>query len=150
MSATATAVSLSISGLSKTYPNGVKALDRVSLEIGTGMFGLLGPNGAGKSTLMRREDGKFVVTVRVQSAKVRADDQGRETPAEMNDFVDIGVFVGRGLEECELYLQKHRLTGGEATFEIVVDERPTRAGIDPYNKLIDRVSGDNVVAVTAG
>jgi len=53
MSATATAVSLSISGLSKTYPNGVRALDRVSLEIGTGMFGLLGPNGAGKSTLMR-------------------------------------------------------------------------------------------------
>lgn len=44
---------LSISGLSKTYPNGVKALDRVSLDIGTGMFGLLGPNGAGKSTLMR-------------------------------------------------------------------------------------------------
>jgi len=53
MSATATAMLLSISGLSKTYPNGVKALDRVSLEIGTGMFGLLGPNGAGKSTLMR-------------------------------------------------------------------------------------------------
>jgi len=53
VSATPVAVSLSISGLSKTYPNGVKALDRVSLEIGTGMFGLLGPNGAGKSTLMR-------------------------------------------------------------------------------------------------
>jgi len=52
-SATTAAVSLSISGLSKTYPSGVKALDRVSLDIGTGMFGLLGPNGAGKSTLMR-------------------------------------------------------------------------------------------------
>jgi len=46
-------VSLKISGLSKTYPNGVQALKNVSLTIGNNMFGLLGPNGAGKSTLMR-------------------------------------------------------------------------------------------------
>lgn len=44
---------LSISNLSKTYSNGVKALCGVSLELGPGLFGLLGPNGAGKSTLMR-------------------------------------------------------------------------------------------------
>ncbi|MGC1423413.1 MAG: ABC transporter ATP-binding protein [Terracidiphilus sp.] len=46
-------MALTISGLSKTYPNGVKALQNVSLTIGNHMFGLLGPNGAGKSTLMR-------------------------------------------------------------------------------------------------
>jgi len=46
-------MSLKISGLTKTYKNGVKALDNVNLEIGKGMFGLLGPNGAGKSSLMR-------------------------------------------------------------------------------------------------
>ena len=44
---------LRIRNLSKTYANGVVALDKVSLTIPTGMFGLLGPNGAGKSTLMR-------------------------------------------------------------------------------------------------
>jgi len=44
---------LKITNLSKTYPNGVKALDNVNLELSNGMFGLLGPNGAGKSTLMR-------------------------------------------------------------------------------------------------
>ncbi|MEM6631637.1 MAG: ABC transporter ATP-binding protein [Bacteroidota bacterium] len=44
---------LSIQSLSKGYANGVKAIDDLSLEIGTGMFGLLGPNGAGKSSLMR-------------------------------------------------------------------------------------------------
>jgi ABC-2 type transport system ATP-binding protein len=44
---------LLIRGLSKTYPNGVRALSDVTLTIPTGMFGLLGPNGAGKSTLMR-------------------------------------------------------------------------------------------------
>ena len=44
---------LTIKNLSKTYKNGVKALDNVSLTIPLGMYGLLGPNGAGKSTLMR-------------------------------------------------------------------------------------------------
>ncbi len=46
-------MSLKISNLTKTYNNGVKALDGVNLEIESGMFGLLGPNGAGKSSLMR-------------------------------------------------------------------------------------------------
>jgi ABC-type multidrug transport system ATPase subunit len=46
-------LTLTIAGLSKTYPNGVRALSDVSLSIPAGMFGLLGPNGAGKSTLMR-------------------------------------------------------------------------------------------------
>lgn len=44
---------LSINGLTKTYPNGVKALNGITLSIPKGMFGLLGPNGAGKSSLMR-------------------------------------------------------------------------------------------------
>lgn len=44
---------LEIKDISKTYSNGVKALDGISLSIPTGMFGLLGPNGAGKTTLMR-------------------------------------------------------------------------------------------------
>ena len=46
-------MALRISNLSKTYPNGVRALQDLSLNIGNNMFGLLGPNGAGKSTLMR-------------------------------------------------------------------------------------------------
>ena len=44
---------LKINNLSKTYANGVKALDNLTIEIENGMFGLLGPNGAGKSSLMR-------------------------------------------------------------------------------------------------
>jgi ABC-type multidrug transport system ATPase subunit len=46
-------LALKITGLSKTYPNGVRALKDLTLTIGNQMFGLLGPNGAGKSTLMR-------------------------------------------------------------------------------------------------
>jgi ABC-type multidrug transport system ATPase subunit len=54
---------LEITGLTHKYPNGVVALDNVSLAIGAGMFGLLGPNGAGKSTLMR-----IVATLQVPTA----------------------------------------------------------------------------------
>jgi ABC-2 type transport system ATP-binding protein len=46
-------MTLQITGLSKTYPNGVRALKDLSLTVGNNMFGLLGPNGAGKSSLMR-------------------------------------------------------------------------------------------------
>jgi ABC-2 type transport system ATP-binding protein len=46
-------MALTITGLSKTYPNGVRALKDLSLTVGNNMFGLLGPNGAGKSSLMR-------------------------------------------------------------------------------------------------
>tara|TARA_R110001632_G_scaffold65_12_gene289 strand:+ start:2253 stop:3134 length:882 start_codon:yes stop_codon:yes gene_type:complete len=44
---------LQIKNLTKTYPNGVQAINGVSLKITNGMFGLLGANGAGKSSLMR-------------------------------------------------------------------------------------------------
>jgi ABC-2 type transport system ATP-binding protein len=46
-------MTLKIANVSKTYPNGVRALNNLSLSIGANMFGLVGPNGAGKSTLMR-------------------------------------------------------------------------------------------------
>lgn len=44
---------LTIQNLTHTYPNGVRALRNITLEIPNGLFGLLGPNGAGKSSLMR-------------------------------------------------------------------------------------------------
>ncbi len=46
-------MTLEIRGLTKTYPNGVRALNGIDLSTGKGLFGLLGPNGAGKSSLMR-------------------------------------------------------------------------------------------------
>lgn len=72
---------LLIQNLSKTYPNGVRALQNVTLTIEKGMFGLLGPNGAGKSTLMRSiatlqepDGGKIIfdgIDVRTQKEELR-------------------------------------------------------------------------------
>src|SRR3546814_4965088 len=70
----------------------------------------------------------------------------------MDEIVDIGVFSrppgGEESDEKVLYLEKHHITGTDNTIELVLDEEPYEAGIDPYNKLVDRSSGDNRKRVT--
>ena len=65
----------------------------------------------------------------------------------MADYIDIGVFTGKKDQEKPLYLKKEKITQANRTFEIVVDQMPTRAGIDPYNKLIDRIPDDNTIDI---
>jgi aminopeptidase N len=105
-----------------------------------------------EATCSRRDDGKYVVNLKVAASKLRADGLGAETEIPIDDLIDIGVFgeeeVEGKMEEKVLYLKKHRITGSSMTFELVVEEPPVRAGIDPYNKLIDRDSGDNVKSVS--
>jgi hypothetical protein len=93
-------------------------------------------------------DHKYKVTLTVSAAKRKADGQGAESDLPLNDLIDIGVFNGPKDHEKPLYLAKHRLTGKTTNLVIVVDEQPTRAGIDPYNKLIDRNPEDNVMNVS--
>jgi aminopeptidase N len=105
-------------------------------------------NHAEDSTFNRRADGSYAVTVRARAQKLRADGQGVETEVPLDDWIDIGVFAdatvaGKSAEK-PLYLAKHHVTGRDVTVEVVVAEKPERAGIDPYNKLVDRNSGDNV------
>jgi ABC-2 type transport system permease protein len=93
-------------------------------------------------------DHKYKVTLSVQARKVLSDGSGNESVMPLHDLVDIGVFAGKKDEEKPLYLKKEWLTQPAQTFEIIVDQMPTRAGIDPYNKLIDRNSDDNFIDVT--
>ncbi|WP_394617952.1 ATP-binding cassette domain-containing protein [Lentzea sp. JNUCC 0626] len=45
---------ITVEGLSTVYPNGVRAVDSLDLEIADGeLFALLGPSGCGKTTLLR-------------------------------------------------------------------------------------------------
>ena len=111
---------LSINHLEKSYGTGVKALDGVSLEIGKGMFGLLGPNGAGKSSLMRT------------LATLQEADSGT---AFLND-IDI------------LNSKEKRIDQAESQFTVNVNRQPASVGIDPFNKMIDRNSDDNVTRVS--
>jgi ABC-2 type transport system permease protein len=105
-------------------------------------------NKALSATVTPTADHKFKVVLTAQARKVKADGNGNESPMPLNDYIDIGVFKGKKDEEQPLYLKKERLTQEQNKFEIVVDEMPTYAGIDPYNKLVDRIADDNMIAVT--
>ena len=65
----------------------------------------------------------------------------------INDMIDVGVFSGDKEHLKELQLGKQRISQEKQTFEFVVNEKPTFAGIDPYNKRIDRNPGDNLIEV---
>jgi hypothetical protein len=105
-------------------------------------------NKAVSATSQKLPDGRYKVTLAVEGKKSYADGNGVETPAGMNDLIDVGVFRGKKGEEQPLSVRKERITGGPQSFEFTVSEAPTRAGIDPYNKLIDRNLDDNSMDVS--
>jgi hypothetical protein len=100
------------------------------------------------ATSKKTADGKYQVTLNVEARKVQADANGAEAPMPLADFIDIGVFSGKKDEEKPLYMKREKITREHETFTIVVDQQPTRAGIDPYNKLIDRIADDNMIDIT--
>ncbi len=104
-------------------------------------------NKALTATVTETPDKKYKVTLTVQARKLKSDGSGNETPMALNDYIDIGVFSGKKDEEKPLSLKKEKITQANQTFEILVDKMPTRAGIDPYNKLIDRIPDDNTIDV---
>jgi ABC-type transport system involved in multi-copper enzyme maturation permease subunit len=93
------------------------------------------------ATATKRPDGKYVVKFTVAAMKLRGDDKGEEKRVPINDLIDIGVLAGK---DKVLFSEKRRITKPEETFEIVVGEKPAKAGIDPFNKLIDRNPKDNL------
>ncbi len=100
----------------------------------------------------RRDDGRYDVTLKLHADKVHVDGKGKETPAKLDDWVEIGIFAnapsGKERDQKVLYLQRHHITQATPELTVTVDARPDEAGFDPYNKLIDRVSEDNRRTVT--
>lgn len=88
---------------------------------------------------------KYEVTLEIDGEKLRADGQGNETKLPINDLFDVAVF---GKEDNELYLQKILIDKGKTTIVAVVGEKPYKAGIDPYYKMIDRIPHDNVTTIS--
>ena len=89
-------------------------------------------------------DGKYEVTLTVQSAKLRADELGAEKEIPVRDLIEIGVDDKDG---NALIRERKLVDRSENSYRLVVSGRPARAGIDPDNKLIDRKPDDNMVAV---
>ena len=105
------------------------------------------------ATASRREDGRWDVALEIEAHKFEADGAGEQTEEAIDYMIDIGLFtedLDDALEGSDhvLYMDKHRIDETTMRIELITDAMPLFAGIDPYNKLIDRNSDDNLVRVT--
>jgi len=87
---------------------------------------------------------EYNVKLSIDATKYRLNDTGIEHTIPMNDWVDIGIYAkDKNGEEKRIYLKKHKITG-ISELEISIAQKPSKAGIDPMNKLIDRDIGNNL------
>ncbi|MBI2214531.1 MAG: hypothetical protein HYU52_12870 [Acidobacteria bacterium] len=108
-------------------------------------------NKATAASASKRADGKWVVSLEIAAGKYHATAAGKEEPVKIGDLIDIGILGDDPKDKTRgapiLYLEKKRIDRPKMKFEIVVDREPSKAGIDPLNKLIDRNPEDNLKAV---
>jgi aminopeptidase N len=101
----------------------------------------------------KRADGKYDVTVEVQSRKFKADGKGKEEEVPVDDWIEIGAFAkplkGKVYGEL-LYRERVHMTQTRGTYTFTVDGLPDKAGIDPLLLMIDRLPSDNLKKVEIG
>ena len=135
---------LEIKNLSKTYPNGVKALQNVSLSINKGMFGLLGQNGVGKSTLMRT-----IATLQDADSGTIAFNgiDVNNQPARLRQLLGylpqkFGVYPNVTAEELLLHIADMKGISGASQRKTQVSELLDRVNLyDARKKKLDGYSG---------
>ena len=97
----------------------------------------------------------WTTTLTVSADKFYADGKGKETKSGLNEPIEIGLFTARpGLGEFSrrnvLVMGQKPIRSGTQKLVVHTKDKPTFAGIDPYNFYVDRNSDDNVHGVTAG
>jgi ABC-2 type transport system permease protein len=103
-----------------------------------------------QATAKQTKGGAWQVTLNVQARKFVVDSIGVETKLPLNDWIEIGIYPGAKADkviEKPLYLQKHCIHSGQQTITVMVPGKPSRAGIDPNNLLIDWEVDDNTEEV---
>ena len=98
----------------------------------------------------KRPDGKYDVTVQIETHKYKADDKGNETEVPVDDWIEVGALAApeKGKHYGKvLARQMIHMTGKGGTYTFVTDEKPDKAGVDPLLLLIDRVPDDNLKKV---
>jgi ABC-2 type transport system permease protein len=137
-----------VNALSEETPAQYRYLIKDSLEEIT-----LFSNRTLDATARKRADGKYDVTIDVETHKFKADPKGNETEVALDDWIEIGAFAkpdkGRKYGRT-LYRDRIHMTQTQGTYTFTVNELPDKAGVDPFNLLIDRIPDDNVKSVTLG
>lgn len=98
----------------------------------------------------KRPDGKYDVTVQLETHKYKADAKGAETEVPVDDWIEVGALAapekGKRFGQV-LARQMIHMTGKGGTYTFVTDSKPDKAGVDPLLLLIDRVPDDNLKKV---
>jgi ABC-2 type transport system permease protein len=102
-------------------------------------------------SVAKRSDGRFDVRLSVEAKKLEASGKGVETEVALDYAIDIGLFARHPDDVTDgdghvVLLERRVVTAGKNVFELVLDTAPAFGGIDPYHKLIDRVSSDNIIS----
>jgi ABC-2 type transport system permease protein len=98
------------------------------------------------ATATKMPDGRYKVSLTVQSKKLVADSLGTESPAPLNDYLPVAVFPAQPDAKkavAPLLLTKRRFHAGTNKLEFIVARPPAKVAVDPYNELVDRVLDDN-------
>ncbi len=104
-------------------------------------------NRALSASATKRSDGKYDVTLEVESKKFKADAKGNEVEVKLDDWIEIGAFAkpAKGKKYgATLHRERVKFTEGKRKFQFVTDEYPEQVGIDPFVLLMDRVPDDNM------
>ena len=86
---------------------------------------------------------QYQITLAIEANKLKADTIGNETKAQLNDWVDLGIYADKD-EKKLLYEKRVKFDKENMIFTFVVDSLPVKAAIDPRQILIERVYSDNV------
>ncbi len=109
---------------------------------------------ASHAVAKRRNDGRYDLTFSVDAKKLYADGQGHETPAPMDETLDVGAFdvePGHAGYDASKVIAVHkvRIRSGTQTITLTVSRLPKFAGVDPFNELIDRNSEATITRVAS-
>ena len=108
-------------------------------------------NRALQATARRRADGKYDVTLDIETRKFKADAKGNETEVPVDDWIEIGAFAkpekGRKYGRT-LYRDRVHIAQRRSTYTFATAELPDQAGVDPFLLLVDRIPDDNTKKVT--
>lgn len=105
------------------------------------------------ATARALDDGRWELKLEIEARKLVADGEGAETEEALDEVFEVGAFTAepgrQGFTQASvLHLQQHRLVSGSNTVVLTLASEPTWAGVDPYNKRIDRNGDDNLQRVT--
>ena len=92
-------------------------------------------------------NGKYEVTIDISTKKLKADENGKNTEVALNDYIEIGAYAKPAEKKKYgklLYRQKVKVNKAQNTFTFIVDEKPHKAGVDPFSLLVDLSPEDNM------